>query len=294
MKIIRIYGGLGNQMFQYALAVTLQQLYPAQTIYIDHSVMNGYKLHNGFELDRIFNTTIKQAPIKAIAKLGYPLVNYYLWQIGRRCLPKRCTMTTEAQSYQYNPDLLADSSDMLYDGYWQCEQYFTRHTDAIRQAFTFPAITADDANYRLSQQLATSTAVSIHVRRGDYLNIPSTAGICTLDYYRNAIDTISGLCRPDLYIVLSDDIDWCRNNIKPLLSGTPVEFVHHNRGCNSYRDMQLMTLCRHNIVSNSSFAWWGAWLNPNPGKIVIAPTKWMVDNEGKNIIPESWLRVTTN
>ena len=135
-------------------------------------------------------------------------------------------------------------------------------------------------------------SVSIHVRRGDYVNHPLFGGICDKAYYQRAITYIQEKTDCDYYIIFSNDIKWCEENLSALLMGKNVVFVNWNKGKDSYQDMYLMSRCNYNIIANSSFSWWGAWLNNNPEKIVVAPKIWMkvLDNDF-DIIPTSWIRI---
>lgn len=289
MKIVRIFGGLGNQMFQYALAVAFRS--KGQDVRIDASCMNGYPLHNGFELKRIFNVDIPQASFGELLRLGYPLPHYRLWQIGKRILPRRQTMMIEDSAMEFNKDVCTQKRELLLDGYWQTEKYFIECREKILDTFRFPDFVNESKNQRLAHELSKRTAVSVHVRRGDYLKISNTSGICTEEYYDKAIKFIIHKCNPDAFIIFSDGIDWCKDYFKELSAVRTVEFVDWNTGNESFRDMQLMSLCSHNIIANSSFSWWGAWLNDNPKKIIITPSKWMNNSGWQDIIPNSWTKI---
>jgi hypothetical protein len=137
------------------------------------------------------------------------------------------------------------------------------------------------------------SAVSIHVRRGDYVSDAGTNrfhGTCSVDYYHDAVDRISGFAPASHFFVFSDGIDWAKENLR---LRQPVTYVDFNDGEKNYEDLRLMSLCKHHIIANSSFSWWGAWLNPNPDKIVIAPKKWFNDPSinTDDLIPNSWLRL---
>ncbi|MCM1138940.1 MAG: alpha-1,2-fucosyltransferase [Muribaculum sp.] len=289
MKIVRIFGGLGNQMFQYALAVALGS--KGNDVRIDASCMRGYPLHNGFELKRIFNADIPQASLFELLWLGYPLPHYRLWQVGKRILPKRQAMIVEDSAMEFNKDVFKQKRDYLLEGYWQTEKYFSDWRDEILDAFRFPKFASESENQMLAKEIACSNAVSVHVRRGDYLKISNTSGICTEGYYNKAIKLIIDKCNPEMFVFFSDDIDWCKEHFKDLAEGHKVVFVDWNKGEESYRDMQLMSLCSHNIIANSSFSWWGAWLNNNPDKVVITPSRWMNGPGWPDIIPDAWIKI---
>lgn len=291
MKIVRIFGGLGNQMFQYALAVALKEARPEEQVWIDASCMRGYPLHNGFELERVFGAEIRQAPQMQVSRLGWPLPHYRLWQLGSRLLPVRKSMIVENKDAAFLPDLVGSSGNLLLEGYWQTERYFADAADAVRMAFRFPAFEEGSPNAGLAARLSGCTSLSVHIRRGDYLKIANTSGICTMDYYADAMDEVLRRVVPELIVVFSDDPVWCAGNLGNVLHGIPAVFVDWNKGADCYRDMQLMTLCSHNIIANSSFSWWGAWLNPNPEKIIVAPSRWMNTSCQTDIIPERWIKI---
>lgn len=290
MKIVRIFGGLGNQMFQYALAVSIKKQL-GEEVAIDHSVMRGYPLHNGYELKHIFNTSIPQASIAQIAYVAWPLPHYRLWQIGTHCLPKRKSTLKESKSMEFCPKVFMPNIDLMIEGYWQNERYFRNYRNEVLKAFAFKPFEGNSKNLSVVEAIKEKTSVSIHVRRGDYLKISFTEGICSLNYYKAAIDMIKRYVDPDMFVVFSDDIEWCRENLRESLCGTETVYVDWNKGKESYRDMQLMSLCSHNIIANSSFSWWGAWLNRNPEKKVIAPSRWMNALGWPEIIPDGWLTI---
>lgn len=289
MKIVKILGGLGNQMFQYALALSLSHQFPREEIKIDISAFNLYPSHNGYELSNIFKDTFCIATIKECAKVGYPLPNYRLWQIGSRLLPTRHSMIRETSVSKFNENVF-NPAKKYFDGYWQSEKYFQHIRSDILKCFSFTPFNDDD-NLKLMNEMLGKCNVSVHVRRGDYLNIPLYKGICSKKYYREAIKKILSDTQVDRFIVFSNDIDWVKENLNGYFENIEICYVDWNKGQNSYRDMQLMSLCTHNIVANSSFSWWGAWLNRNPNKIVIAPSKWINLKEDTDIIPSSWIKI---
>lgn len=289
MKIVRICGGLGNQMFQYALAVALKEAKKTEEVYIDYSVMRGYPHHEGYLLDKIFNTDIPQAPISKIITVGWPLPYYRIWQIGSKILPVRKSMVLDRSGDAFRSDVF-DNRDMLLDGYWQSPLYFDKYSSAIRKSFEFRNSDCNPRNIDFINKIKGKVSVSLHVRRGDYLSYSSITGVCSVDYYNKAIKLIKKMINPDLFVVFSDDQCWCRENLSDVLSACSI-FVDWNRGIESYRDMQLMSYCSHNIIANSSFSWWGAWLNRNPTKIVIAPSQWMNYDGWKDILPDSWMKI---
>lgn len=290
MKIINILGGLGNQMFQYALAVSLRAKFPKEDILVDISNFRGYPLHNGYELDKIFNLTIKSAKFSQIIKVGYPYMHYQLWRIGKRILPKRKSMILGFQDRPFD-EIDCNMNDAYYDGYWQSECFFKNYRNDVLKEFKFPEI-SDKKNLEVLMDIKGKKTLSIHIRRGDYVNHPLFKDICTINYYKNALKTIRELSDIERVLVFSNDSVWCEKMFISELPDINPTFVNWNSGNQSFRDMQLMSYCSHNIIANSSFSWWGAWLNQNPGKIVIAPIKWCNRDIPQSFyIPNSWIKV---
>ena len=288
MKIVKILGGLGNQMFQYALYLSLQESFPKERVALDLSCFHGYHLHNGFELERIFSLTAQKASAAAIMCIAYYYPNYLLWRIGKRLLPRRKTMCLESSTFRYDESVLTREGNRYFDGYWQEERYFVACREKVLKAFTFPAFKRTE-NLSLLRKL-DKNSVAIHVRRGDYIGNQLYQGICDLDYYRAAIDKISTYVTPSVFCIFSNDIAWCQTHLQPYLKA-PVIYVTWNTGTESYRDMQLMSCCAHNIIANSSFSWWGAWLNQNSEKVVIAPKRWLNMDDCQFPLPASWVKI---
>lgn len=291
MKIINILGGLGNQMFQYALALALEKhCEGGKVVRIDPRAFKGYPVHNGYELKRIFDVRIPEATVREVTKIAYPFLNYRIWQLCR-LLPKRKTIKYECENMAYDEKVFTNPHDEYLIGYWQTERYFQNLRLDIIKAFTFPSIEPGSPNEALSEEIRQKNSIAIHIRRGDYLKISNTSGICTIDYYQKAITVIKNLVKPDIFVIFSDDIDWCTEQFGSIIGNRDIRFVNWNKGKESFRDMQMMSLCKHNIIANSSFSWWGAWLNQNPDKIVIAPSRWMNSEGWSEIISEDWITI---
>lgn len=208
---------------------------------------------------------------------------HYLWRyFGRSPRHHR------EKGLGFDPAFFRLPDDTYLHGYWQSEKYFGRHADQIRADFAFPA--ARGRNAELAAEIDSDLSVSLHVRRGDYVAV-SAHGVCDQAYYDAALaQLLPRLPKDPVIYVFSDDPDWARDNLT--LPGRRV-VVDHNGSDADFEDMRLMSLCDHNIIANSSFSWWGAWLNTNPGKIVVGPTAWFADPKliNPDILPEGWLRV---
>lgn len=292
MVISNIIGGLGNQMFQYAAGRALA-LRNNTELRLDISGFENYALHQGFELQSVFscaNRIASSDDMKGV--LGWQSSPWIRRILSRPAFAplRRKELLFEPYFWYWDGINQAPSNSYLM-GYWQSEKYFGDHAATIRSDFAFRR-PLDSLNENIIQKIEASDAVSLHIRRGDYAKNPKTLsvhGLCSLDYYRAAIELVSSRIGSAHFFIFSDDIEWVRQN---LILDFPCEFIDHNKGQESYKDMQLMSLCRHHIIANSSFSWWGAWLNPLPEKIVVAPSKWFTNDRNVNdLIPAGWIRL---
>lgn len=289
MKIVNILGGLGNQMFEYAMYLALKEAHPQEEIKVCTRSFRGYGLHNGLEIQRIFGVELPEASLWQLAKVAYPFFNYRSWQVMRHFLPTRNSMTRGGFDIPFDFSQVTRDDSCYYEGYWQNEGNFKHIRDEILKNYTFPDF-QDANNKKLAERLNITTAVSCHVRRGDYLKDTSMC-VCTPSYYARAISKMNEIVNPELYVIFSDDITWCKENLTGLIGNREVIFVDWNNGEQSYRDIQLMTLCKHNIIANSSFSWWGAWLNRNENKQVISPELFIKTVPLNDPICNNWIRV---
>jgi glycosyl transferase family 11 len=276
MVIIQMDGGLGNQMFGYALYCSFLQR--GTNAKLDLSKYTEGYAHNGYELEKIFNvkaaycSPAEKKIVKPISKLMHVFFKH----------PYKETNQTQ-WTYQAP---VANIKFGFLKGYWQTEDYFINAKEIIRQKFRFPAL-SDDANIAAFDQIKSTNSISLHIRRGDYL-LDGRSCTINIDYYKNAVALINKKVTDPHFFIFSDDIEWAKENIREQNS----TFIDWNSCDKSYVDMQLMSTCKHNIIANSSFSWWGAWLNNNPGKIVIAPQHWMPHTHGtRDLIPGSWIKI---
>ena len=289
MKIINIIGGLGNQMFQYAFYLAIKDKYHKEKIKISTLAFNGYGKHNNYELDDIFGVYAEKATIKDLYAIAYPYIHYKLWQIGFHMLPYRKTMFKEKVFGRYYYEVFNIHKDCFFDGYWQNAQYFNSIREKILKVFAMKMI--DNHNINIAQKLDSTNSVSIHVRRGDFSDNPIYNGICELDYYQKAIDIIRKNALIDKFYIFSNNTEWCRKHLVPLLGYIDYTIIDWNRGRDSYKDMFLMSKCKHNIIANSTFSWWGAWLNQHPDKIVIGPNQWINIENNEFTLPAEWIKI---
>lgn len=292
MVITNLIGGLGNQMFQYAAgrALSLKRDLPFR---LDISGFANYGLHQGFELRRLFSSTAEianEADVSGV--LG--------WQsspVIRRVVSRPSMVAFRRKSFvvephfQYWPGIKNVSSDCYLAGYWQSEKYFSEVATRIRSDFSFQRPLKHE-NAELAKKIDRTSAVSLHVRRGDYVNnvkAAATYHLCSLDYYNASIRYVADRVWKPYFYIFSDDITWVKNNLK---MGFPCQYVDNNQGADSYNDMRLMSMCQHHIIANSSFSWWGAFLNSSVEKIVVAPNRWFSNEINTlDLIPESWVKL---
>ncbi|WP_421535362.1 alpha-1,2-fucosyltransferase [Pseudomonas marginalis] len=286
MIIAHIIGGLGNQMFQYAAAKALSVEKNTELL-LDVTSFDSYALHQGFELNKIFSADFKTASSSDIKKiLGWqaPTIVRSVLHRPRLTWLRKTTLSIEP-SFQYWRGFQDLSDNTYLSGYWQSERYFKIIESIIRKDFSFK-LPMDNENSRTANLISNTEAVSLHIRRGDYVN-NSAYSACSLDYYQAAISHFTHMNKPPTFFIFSDDINWVKEHLK---IEHPHCYVDHNNGAASYNDMRLMSLCKHNIIANSSFSWWGAWLNANNDKIVITPKSWFnTNNHIDDLIPPTWI-----
>jgi hypothetical protein len=295
MKIIKIKGGLGNQMFQFAFYLSVKNKYQNDIVKIDTSFYDNNKAHNGYELKKIFSVNADYAVKKEIEKLTNSR-NNFITKVIRKLFGGRKTDYIE-KNFLYDKTVYSfNNKDKYFDGYWQNPKYFSDIKNIINSYFVFDKNLKDE-NYKILRDIIEQNSVSLHIRRGDYINNFKAknlhGGICTLKYYHKAISVVKEYMENPYFFVFSDDIDWVKNNLE---IDNNVKYIDWNRGSDSYRDMQLMSNCKHNIIANSSFSWWGTWLNENRNKIVISPNKWFNNREIDNdvMIMDNWIKINSN
>lgn len=294
MDIVLIFNGLGNQMSQYAFYLSKRK----QTKHCLAMFDSRSKGHNGYELDKLFNIKCNDGTQISILQFLFKCLTSrkLRWFRGiMNILGLR--MINEAKNYDFNPALLSSCPKQginYFWGGWHSEKNFLSVKDEVKRAFTFPAIKDEKCQKFVKLIEQCENSVSFHVRRGDYVNIRPDdfyqfGGVATLEYYRAAVDKMLSLKKDCTFFVFSNDIEWCREHFGYLNS----YYVDCNIGKDSWRDMYLMTLCRHHINANSSFSWWGAWLSQKEG-ITICPEKFIRTVETKDIYPHEWIKISEN
>jgi hypothetical protein len=296
MIFIYIQGGIGNQMFQFALASILADKYKCK-LYLDTSYYQSNSNKNNifirtFELN-IFNNNYNIAKKQQIYFLkSNVLINKIKNIFGYRILNRYKETSIKFSNKIFNYKL-----PLYIEGYFQSYKYLHYNEALINELYQFNTNLLTKEYKDILNSYKFLTTISVHIRRGDYVlikDINNIHGFIGLDYYEKAIKYfIDSLQFNYQFIFFSDDIEWVKNNFSSINNN--MTFVDFNDDKNSWMDMCLMTKCDHNIIANSSFSWWGAWLNKNPSKIVISPLKWY-NNDEKNhdsidLIPKSWIRI---
>ena len=289
MIIIKVHGGLGNQMFQGALAMALAKHYKTEVL-LDTTSFSDKPAHQGFELTKLFRFNVLIASSKQVKELlgwkqstlGYNIVS------RKSCAFLRGTNFYKERQIPTDKEVFSLRPPCYLDGNWQNEKYFLSVKSAVRNAYQFRSELAGE-NCATLALIKSKTAVSVHIRRGEYVSAESYHGLCAPDYYARAMRYIEKTVKTPFYLVFSDDIEWARNNLP---TNHEQVFVSHNRGAASFNDMRLMASCAHHIVANSSFSWWAAWLNQSSEKIVIAPVPWYRDYHQRDVdpVPFGWIK----
>lgn len=282
MRLIKMTGGLGNQMFIYALYLRMKSRYVRTRI--DLSDMAHYHDHYGYELHRIFHLPHDEVTLPQWLKKTVEFLFF------------RTILERHEKGSLRHYDGPVHWPLVYYKGFYQNLMYFHGHEKEIREAFCFDIEKASGRNRQLIARLdAEKNSVALHVRRGDYLNpkfYNQIGRVCQIPYYRHAIEEVSHLVHEARFYVFSEDVDWVRDNL-PLPEDTV--FVDWNKGLDSWQDMMLMSHCHHNVICNSTFSWWAAWLNNHSGKLVICPDNWFANDGGKvALYPDNWIRIPTD
>ena len=290
MIISNIFGGLGNQMFQYAMGKSLSI---NKNEYFKIDTRNLKKSLRNFELNEVFKCEINFASKNDLKKILSWQKNIFFQKFLRKKQFKflRKKNFIVEPYFHYWKDVNKLKKNIYLHGNWQSEKYFINNEKIIKKNFQFkqPLI---DINFKISNDIKNSNSVSLHIRRRDYLTDKKNSfiGICSIDYYKKGISIISSKITNPVFYIFSDDIEWAKKNFTNNLN---IKFIEHNIKHKSHFDLQLMSLCKHNIIANSSFSWWGAWLNTNANKIIIAPQKWFQHGPliTVDLIPNSWIKI---
>ena len=288
MIVTRLNGGLGNQMFQWAAARSLAKRHHTEVAvdlsWFDRQHPDHAQRH--FDLHH-FRLPTRVIPKRAPGKRGAVAARIRAVLPGRWRVPRRVIREV---TYHFADELRDAPDNVVLEGFWQSEKYFCDIRETLQTDFQPRAAPGPRTSQLLSLALE-SNSVGLHVRRGDYLDRnASNASVLSPDYYRHAVELVAAeVAGPTRFLVFSEDQQWCRDNIK--LPQDTV-YVDSHFGTSAFWDVVLMNNCRHMIIANSSFSWWGAWLRDGAG-VTIAPESWAIspDLDTSDVIPDRWLRV---
>jgi hypothetical protein len=286
--IVNVLGGLGNQMFQYAFgrSVSLKTSAPLKLDLLD---FEGYELHAyGLHHLNIQAEVASREEVQRLRKRRPWYLTKRMYKKLNAALPPRGPYVRE-RGPAFDSKMLNLKPPVYLEGYWQSEKYFSECADTIRADFQVKT-PPDQHNLEMLNQLAKEECpVCIHVRRGDYVQ-SAQHGLCSLDYYRQGASVIAEKHPRAHFFAFSDDPQWVRENLQ---LPYPTTVVDHNDAAHNYEDLRLMMSCRHFIVANSSFSWWGAWRGAAPDKMVIAPKRWVLDPAlaSADLIPPTWMQI---
>lgn len=290
MVVTELQGGLGNQMFQYAIGRHLSIL-NGSGLLLDTKFLHDRTPRKNFtyrelNLD-IFNIDIAIAPENISRKYGH--TRSTLWKIVSRLPVAKEFKVVYEEKFAFTEEILKASGDIYLKGYWQTEKYFSAIADIIRTDFTLRK-SLPSFIQELRYEIESVQSVCIHVRRGDFVHadLHPTMG---MEYYAKAAMLMQEKVSNPVFYVFSDDIEWCKKNI--ILDGKAKFVEERFAGEKSSGHFSLMCSCRHFIIPNSSFSWWAAWLGAYPGKIVIAPQRWFTDDsvDTRDIVPGNWIKI---
>lgn len=284
--IVKFNGGLGNQMFQWAFARALEEKTGVKTLFdmsfFEKKYARPYELDVFNVPDKFVTNVLTKLHLVAIWKLRKKLHGKSFFGLNFYCEPH----------FQYDEKLFNLKPSAYIEGFFQSEKYFAQIEDKLRADFQFKTL-PDEQNQKVIEKINSTNSISLHIRRGDYVQkkrYQNLYATCSLDYYKRGVELIAKTVENPTLFIFSDDIQWVKENLN-----LPYEsvYVSHNIGEKSYEDLRLMSLCKHNVIANSSFSWWGAWLNNKQNKIVIAPQKWFNDDNivQTDVIPQSWVRL---
>lgn len=280
-------GGLGNQMFQYATARRLA-LQNQCSLVVDHS---WFKHSSSVETPRPFQLTqypVEMRHAKPFEAACWAPMRSRFGPYLKSLLPLRLVRES---GFRVNREVMNASANTYLYGYWQSELYFADIREKLLTELT-PLMMPGPKDLEVIENMKKGAAVSLHVRRGDYVTLASANkyhGVCSLEYYRKAIKYISERIKSPQFFVFSDDPVWARANLQPPF---PTYYVDHNTSENAFQDLRLMSLCCHHIIANSSFSWWGAWLSRAADGLVIAPQSWFsVERTLPDLLPSRWIKL---
>lgn len=289
MLIVQLKGGLGNQLFQYAAGLSLAD-HLNTTIKVDISELN--KADKQIKTFRTFDLqSILLNPEVATAEELKPFEKSILFRVLRKLNISYIRNIYREPSFRFDPNFFERKDGIYLEGYRQSEKYFLPIEQKIRNGFQLkPEVIKNVQD--LAAKLRSENSVSVHIRRGDYNNpiVRSYHGVLDENYFQHAINILESKISNATFYVFSDDPSWVTEHLN---FSSPFELVSGTYSKTHFEDLYLISQCRNNIIANSTFSWWAAWLNPNKEKLVIAPKKWFnqAPHDTSDLIPDSWIKI---
>lgn len=296
MDVVLAFNGLGNQMSQYAFYLNKKRISRSTRFIFSKK---SAKIHNGYELDNVFRIKYHDSLINKILYFIFKVIEYkkltFISKPVRRIFNfLGISVIHENEDHDFKPDYLQPSGGIkFYVGGWHSEKYFLDINDKILETFQFKLENIGQENWKILSQIKNCVSVSVHVRRGDFLdshNFNKFGAVCTLDYFLSAIEKMRTLVKNPHFFFFTNDTPWVLNNF----NGPDFTVININTSSNSWKDMFLISNCSHHVNSNGSFSWWSAWLNKREDKIVVVPKNFMVNRYFKDIYPENWIQLDIN
>lgn len=288
MIVIKVMGGLGNQMFQYAFGRSLEEC--GREVKYDLSYFDSIPAGDTIrvcELDEIVPDLPKATKWDLIK---YTNIFQQLLRIMDAYMGTRFSVIRTEESKNFDISFYGELNKYLI-GYWQNEKYFINIREILLNDFCFPVNKLNERNKKLIWRIRNSeNAVAVHVRGGDYFskdNIKIFGGICTPEYYKRAFEYFGNMFENVNFFLFTNDVEWVKVNVDTDCHN--IEVVDWNDKAGSWVDMYLMSICNHNVIANSSYSWWSAWMNQNENKVVIAPARWTNSDTFSDITPASWV-----
>lgn len=294
MIIIKLAGGLGNQMFQYALGRKLS-IENENPLFLDPSELKNYSMPREYRLNRFYieaNIVDEDFSFNLLTRImgGFRNKPYsHLTNKIFRMFPNQLFQEIKENKLSYNSSYLNISKNSILYGYWQNERYFIDIRNTLLKDFLIKG-DVSRKNQKYLDEITNKQAIAVHIRRGDYVNNKENLSIysqCDESYYYSAINYITQNVQfPELFI-FSDDMPWVRTNLNFSL---PTTYIEGDCADQDIEELFLMTKCKYHVIANSSFSWWGAWLSNFPQQIVVAPKKWFIDDRmnAEFELPKKW------
>lgn len=285
MIIVKICGGLGNQLFQYALYRQLSLQGKEVKADLSWFQIENRNQQRTYKLSK-FHTKITECSKQEKAKLASELDGRKN-KIINKIVGIKKTHIFEKVSYTFDASI--DSIEEGYlDGYWQTEKYFYDSRENLLDEITL-CEKQTDYFYKMKETIQQCNSISLHIRRGDYIQAQAMYGnICTEEYYEKAMNYMEEHVESPVFFIFTDDMEWAKNHYA---GKENIIFVDGNDKNSEEADLILMSECKHNIIANSSFSWWAAWLNQKNDKIVVAPDKWINQEQTPDIVARGWVHV---